>query len=95
MMKQILLALAITAIALPAQAGCYADYKAKRDNPLRLHYGVIELPDAACNDRQVATRQVQQRLAQQGWLLLKIQSIFDETGLTERKESAGKFFLRF
>lgn len=95
MMKQILLALALVAYALPVQAGCYADYKAKRDNPLRLHYGVIELPDAACNNRQAATRQVQQRLESQGWLLLKIQSIFDESGLTERKESAGEFFLRF
>ncbi|WP_348984499.1 hypothetical protein [Aliiroseovarius sp. S1339] len=95
MMKHILLALAFTAYALPSQAGCYADYKAKRDNPLKLHYGVIELPDAACSNRQVAARQVQQRLENQGWLLLKIQSIFDETGLTERKESAGEYFLRF
>ncbi|MCK8463209.1 hypothetical protein MUY35_05030 [Aliiroseovarius sp. S1339] len=94
-MKHILLALAFTAYALPSQAGCYADYKAKRDNPLKLHYGVIELPDAACSNRQVAARQVQQRLENQGWLLLKIQSIFDETGLTERKESAGEYFLRF
>ena len=95
MMKHILFALAFVAYALPAQAGCYVDYKAKRDNPLKLHYGVMELPDAACNDRQVATRQVQQRLENQGWFLLKIQSIFDDRGLTERTESAGEFFLRF
>ncbi|MDE9450227.1 hypothetical protein J3R80_07055 [Aliiroseovarius sp. Z3] len=94
-MKQILLALALAAYALPSQAGCYADYKAKRDNPLRLHYGVVELPDAACDNRQAAKRQVQQRLENAGWQLLKIQSIFDESGLTERKESAGEFFLRF
>ncbi|SEV90378.1 hypothetical protein SAMN05444851_0219 [Aliiroseovarius sediminilitoris] len=95
MMKHILLALALSAYALPSQAGCYADYKAKQDDPLRLHYGVIELSDAACNNRQVAMRQVRQSLENEGWLLLKIQSIFDESGLTERKESAGEFFLRF
>ncbi len=95
MMKQTLFALALSLYALPSQAGCYADYKAKQDDPLRLHYGVVELPDAACNNRQAATRQVQRRLEDQGWHLLKIQSIFDESGLTERKESAGEFFLRF
>lgn len=95
MMKQILLALTLSVYALPSQAGCYADYKAKQDNPLRLHYGVVELPDAACDNRQAAKRQVQQRLENEGWQLLKIQSIFDESGLTERKESAGEFFLRF
>lgn len=95
MMKQILLAFALTAYALPSQAACYADYKAKQDDPLRLHYGVMELPDAACSNRNVAARQVQQRLANGGWSLLKIQSIFDRDGLAERKQSAGEFFLRF
>jgi hypothetical protein len=28
------------AAAQPAAAACYADYKAKQDAPLRLHYGV-------------------------------------------------------
>ncbi|WP_371170087.1 hypothetical protein [Aliiroseovarius sp. 2305UL8-7] len=95
MMKQTLLALALIAYALPSQAACYADYKAKQDNPLKLHYGVMQLPDVACGNRAAATRQVTQRLSDGGWLLLKIQSIFDETGLAERKESAGEFFLRF
>ena len=40
------LLLLLAALAQPAHAaGCYADYKAKQDNPLQLHYGVIELPD--------------------------------------------------
>ena len=35
---------ALVALAgLPAAADCYADYKAKRDDPLQLHYGVIAL----------------------------------------------------
>ncbi|MCC6304068.1 MAG: hypothetical protein IT545_02605, partial [Rhodobacteraceae bacterium] len=28
-----------------AAAACYADYKAKREPPLQLHYGVMEIPD--------------------------------------------------
>jgi len=95
MMKQTLLSLIVVATALPAQAGCYADYKAKRDNPLKLHYGVMDLPDTACNNSEAATLQVSQRLNAKGWVLLKIQSVFDETGLEERKESAGEFFLRY
>lgn len=82
-------------LALPAQASCFADYKAKQDDPLKLHYGVIELPDTACANKKAAASQIRTRLETEGWHLLKVQSLFDENGLEERKESAGKFFLRF
>jgi len=82
------------AFALPADAACYADYKAKQDNPLRLHYGVIELPDRAC-DRRGARAAVARRLSNQGWTLLNVLSIFGPEGLNERKSSAGDYFLRF
>jgi len=42
-MKKILLSLALVAFAGTAQAECYADYKAKQDDPLRLHYGVAQI----------------------------------------------------
>ena len=42
------LAALVALTGLPAAAECYADYKAKRDDPLKLHYGVIALPDAIC-----------------------------------------------
>ena len=35
--------LALAALAGPAGAACYADYKARQTDPLRLHYGVIEI----------------------------------------------------
>ncbi|MHC0052268.1 hypothetical protein [Actibacterium sp. D379-3] len=81
--------------ALPASAGCYADYKAKQETPLRLHYGVIELPDAACTGRPAAAREIEKRIARDGWKLLNVMSIFEKGGLAERKESAGKFYLRY
>ncbi len=84
-------ALAVSA----ANAACYADYKAKRDNPLRLHYGVIELPDAACGSKKAARPEIARRIAPDGWTLLNILSIFGAEGLENRKETAGEFFLRY
>lgn len=81
-------------VASPAVASCYADYKAKQDSPLRLHYGVIELPDTACT-QQGAAAQTAQRIGVDGWKLLRILSIFQADGLEERKNSAGPYFLRY
>jgi hypothetical protein len=95
-MKRLALAVILAlAAALPAQAACYADYKAKRDNPLRLQYGVMELPDSACGDRSAAEPEVRARLAANGWELLNVVGIFGEDGLEQRRDSAGDFFLRF
>jgi len=86
---------AALAAASPAAADCYADYKAKQDNPLRLHYGVIELPGTACDSRSAASGEIGKRIARDGWQLLNVMSIFGQDGLAERKESAGKFYLRY
>lgn len=83
-------------VAAPAQAECYADYKAKRGSgALQLHYGVAEIPDDACAARDQAARALAPRLAQDGWTLLNIVSIFGPEGLDQRKASAGRYFLRY
>ncbi|MFK7878650.1 hypothetical protein [Roseobacter sp.] len=83
----------ITVLAGPSQAaGCYADYKAKQDNPLRLHYGVAQISECS---QSTAKAELAARLASQGWTLLNIVSVFDESGLAERKQSAGPNYLRF
>lgn len=94
-MKHIFPFLVAAALTLPAtaQAACYADYKAKQDAPLRLHYGVAEI-SGPCTTAS-ARQQLQSRLAQAGWTLLNVVSVFDETGLAERKDSAGPHFLRY
>ena len=79
----------------PAAAACFADYKAKRDDPLRLHYGVIELPDVACSSKSAASSEIKTRLAKAGWQVLNVLSIFEQNGLESRKESAGDFYLRY
>ena len=89
--------LLVAALALPTGAGaaCYADYKAKQDDPLRLHYGVIELPDPACTDMSRARQEVARRIAEGGWELLAVEGTFDASGLDARRASAGDFFLRY
>ena len=94
-MMRLALTLMLLAMPLDAAAACYADYKAKRDDPLRLHYGVIELSDAACGDPQRARDEVAQRLARAGWQLLSVEGTFGEDGLDRRRGSAAEYFLRF
>ena len=95
-MKQILSSLAVAALislgSAASAADCYADYKAKKDNPLRLHYGVMQV--SSCSKGQ-ARQEVAQRLRASGWTLLNVQSVFGPEGLDQRKGNAGKFYLRF
>ncbi len=95
-MKHILSSLACAALislgSAASAADCYADYKAKQDNPLRLHYGVMQV--SAC-DKGQARQEVAQRLQASGWTLLNVQSVFGPEGLDQRKANAGKFYLRF
>lgn len=80
------------AIAGSAQAACYADYKAKQDNPLRLHYGVAQV--MACSQGG-AQAELSGRLAANGWTLLQVVGVFGPEGLQERQDRAGQYFLRF
>ena len=91
----ILAAVLALMLALPAQAECYVDYKAKQDNPLRLAYGVSQVSDAVCGKPKQAKAELAPRLAADGWTLMKILSSFGPEGLGERKASAGDFYLRY
>lgn len=93
-MKQIAFSLALVlASSGAAAAQCFADYKAKQDNPLRLHYGVAEL-SGDCN-KGAAKSELGARLSAQGWTLLQVESVFGPEGLGQRKDSAGQYYLRF
>ena len=83
----------VMGLASAANAACFADYKAKMDNPLRLHYGVIELPASAC-DVGAAAPVISGRLTG-GWQLLEVMSVFDESGLESREARAGQYYLSF
>lgn len=94
-MKSSLLTLSLLAMATGAAAQdlCYADYKASRDRPLELQYGVAEV----FGDCTVpsAERELEPRLAADDWQLLEVMDTFGSSGLEERRERAGEFFLRY
>ncbi len=84
------------ALAAPAPAlaqTCYADYKAKQNKPLRLHYGVMQL-NGPCR-KKPARAEVSARLAAQGWTLLNVLSVFGPEGLDQRRANAGAYYLSF
>jgi hypothetical protein len=87
------LVLALAACGAQAQAACFADYKASRENPLELQYGVAEIV-GECSV-PAAEQELRPRIASDGWQLLGVLSTFDESGLEERRESAGEYFLRY
>ena len=95
-MNQIISSLALASLisvgSVASAADCYADYKAKQDNPLRLHYGVMQV--TSC-DKGQAQQEVAQRLQGSGWTLLNVMTVFGPEGLDQRKANAGKFYLRF
>mgnify|MGYP006919395388 FL=1 len=93
--KNLTLALLFAAFGGVANAACFADYKAKRDNPLRLHYGVIKLSDGLCKDVKGADKIAATRLSDSEWQLLNVMSLFDDKGLKKRQDSAGDYFLRY
>ena len=93
-LKPLLTAAVLAVVAGPLHAACFADYRARMDNPLRLHYGVVELPQSACSVGAAASV-VAGRLAAQGWQLVQVISVFDESGLASRRADAGQYYLRF
>lgn len=93
MTRILTLTLTLTLLGSAAQGACYADYKAKRDDPLRLHYGVA-LVEGACTV-EGATVELTPRLARDDWQLLSIEGVFDDAGLEERQDSAGDYYLRY
>ena len=80
--------------ATPSLAECYADYRAKKDEPFRLHYGVIQIPDDLCS-ADGAVQYIAERISSEGWILLAVDSLFGSEGLKQRSEDAGQYYLRY
>ncbi len=94
-LASLVISLALGLAAAPANAACYADYKARKSAPFQLHYGVIELPDNICNQPRKISRNIQKRISVGGWRLLNVMSVFGPEGLQQRRASAGRFFLKY
>ena len=82
---------------LAAQSHCYVDYKAKRSDggALHLHYGIMKLDSGDCSNKSRRRNVVSQRIAVGGWSLLTVMSAFDESGLKQRQDNVGRYFLKY
>lgn len=89
-------ALLVLAMAMPgaAAADCYVSYKAKQDNPLRLHFGVLVI-GGSCPSTNAAARQASNRLASGGWTLLNVLRVAPSPPSSAERANAGQYYLRF
>lgn len=87
----VVLALGLTAsLAGPAAAaGCTVEYKAKRDNPLKLEFASANLPASACASKQAAAAALSPRLAKRGWTLLAVVSILGDGSAAQKGRNGG------
>ena len=92
-MKWIIVTLVIF-LTQSAQAACYADYKAKQENPLKLHYGIMKFDSVECT-AGIMQKKVALRLLPHGWTLLNLLTVSRKLPTTQRKENAGENFLRY
>jgi hypothetical protein len=92
-MKWIIITLVIF-LTQSAQAACYADYKAKQENPLKLHYGIMKFDSVECT-ASIVQKKVALRLLPHGWTLLNLLTVSRKLPTTQRKENAGENFLRY
>ena len=89
------------ALAQGPEAQCYAEYKARKGPPLKLHYGVMALEGVACERRRRAKAEVTDRLAVDDWEVLKLMAVFEVGDTVTRREfrkmetDAGRYFLRY
>lgn len=81
-------------LTAPAHAACFVEYKAKQDNPLRLHYGILQI-QGGCENAQKTKRVAQDRLGQHGWSLLNILSTSSKKPSSKKQENAGDNYLRY
>lgn len=75
MKRMVPLLLTLLLAAGPAVAACQVQYKAKRDNPLKLEFGTATVPDAACGSKAAAAAALAPKLEAKGWTLLAIVAI--------------------
>jgi len=83
----------LSAISTAQASDCLYAYKAKRDNPLQLHYGVIAIVGRC--DTQSAQQETAARLRRNGWELLVLLERVVPSKINQYRETAGEFFLRY
>ena len=72
---------------------CFVLYKAKKDNPLRLHLGLMEI-ERQCTDVDIEALS-QQRLKSDGWSLLQIVDRSQKIDTKNIESDLGEYFLKY
>lgn len=88
------IAVGLAIIPAAARADCFAAYKAKQDDPLRLHFGVLKL-DGDCPAPDAAAAAARARLDAVGWILLDVVGLSETEPGDDRKADAGEYYLRY
>lgn len=84
----------LAALPAAAQAECFVEYKAKQDSPLRLHYGILELP-GDCPPANLAGEKAAKRLSRSGWVLLNVLGLSTSKPTDAMRSNAGDYYLRY
>ena len=92
-MMTVLALLGALTLATPATAACFVEYKAKQDDPLRLHYGILEISTTSCPGNAQALAAA--RLQNGGWTLLTVLGLSTDTPSAQQRANAGENYLRF
>ena len=72
---------------------CFILYKAKKDNPLKLHLGLMEI-DRTCSDDAIEVI-LRRRLLPAGWSLLQIVNVSQDIAVEKIKRDLGEYFLKY
>ena len=72
---------------------CFILYKAKKDNPLKLHLGLMKI-DRTCSDDAIEVI-LRRRLLPAGWSLLQIVNVSQDIAVEKIKRDLGEYFLKY
>lgn len=72
---------------------CFYEYKAKQDDPLRLHVGILQT-NHKCGANQ-AMAELRQRLDAGGWKLIQVVTSFEERPSNEQLQKYGHFIFKY
>ena len=91
---KISLVLCFTTLFSAAYANeCFVLYKAKKDNPLKLHLGLIQI-NGQCASHDIEGITIQ-RLNSTGWKLLQIVKTSSNIDAEKMEKDLGDYFLKY
>jgi hypothetical protein len=72
---------------------CFVLYKAKKNNPLKLHLGLMQINET-CTMKDIGTK-INNRLNSNGWTLLQIVKANENVKIEKMKRDLGEYFLKY